>query len=119
MFTSAAIEPRRVSTTSLVLAGAAVAAWGITIAWIRAEDMGAMPGTMGMGVVSFTVMWGLMMAAMMLPSVAPFVRSYQATVVQHRASRLFALPLRHLGVLVRDRSGRLRHRRLVRATRSR
>ena len=98
MFTTAAIEPRRTSTTSLVLAGAAVAAWGITIGWIRAEDMGAMPGTMGMGVVSFTVMWGLMMAAMMLPSVAPFVRSYQATIVHRRAPRLTALSLGYLGV---------------------
>ena len=37
---------------------------------------------MGMDLVSFAVMWGLMTAAMMLASVAPFVRSYQATVLQ-------------------------------------
>lgn len=98
MFTTAALAPRRASTTSLALAGAAVAAWGITIVWMRSEDMGAMPGTMGMGLVSFTVMWGLMMAAMMLPSVAPFVRSYQATVVRHRAVRLTALALGYLAV---------------------
>ena len=57
-----------------------------------------MPGTMGMGVVSFTVMWGLMMAAMMLPSVAPFAQSYQATLVEHRAPRLIALSLGYLAV---------------------
>jgi predicted metal-binding membrane protein len=92
----AAVAPRRVSTTSLVLAGAAVLAWAGTIAWIRIEDMRAMPGTMGMGLASFTVMWGLMMAAMMLPSVAPFIRTYQGTVVQHRLARLTSLALGYL-----------------------
>jgi predicted metal-binding membrane protein len=92
----AAVGPRRASTTSLVLAAAAVLAWVGTIAWIRLEDMGAMPGTMGMGLVTFTAMWGLMMAAMMLPSVAPFIRTYQGTVVEHRAARLTALALGYL-----------------------
>lgn len=96
MLTTAAAGPRGVSTTSLALSGAAIVAWVITIAWIRSEEMGAMPGTMGMGVVSFTVMWALMMAAMMLPSVAPFIRTYQATVVQHRALRLTVLSLGYL-----------------------
>ena len=82
----AAVAPRRVSTTSIVLAAAAVLAWAATIAWIRIEDMGAMPGTMGMSLMAFTAMWGLMMTAMMLPSVAPFIRTYQGTVVQHRAT---------------------------------
>jgi predicted metal-binding membrane protein len=68
----------------------------VTIAWIRIEDMGAMPGTMGMSLVAFTVMWGLMMAAMMLPSVAPFIRTYQGTVVEHRGVRLTALALGYL-----------------------
>ena len=92
----AAVAPRRVSTTSIVLAAAAVLAWAGTIAWIRIEDMGAMPGTMGMSLASFTVMWGLMMAAMMLPSVAPFILTYQGTVVQHRAARLTALAFGYL-----------------------
>lgn len=91
MTVSAALEPRRVSITSVVLIGVAVAAWAATILWVRNEDMAAMPGTMGMGVPAFTVMWGLMMTAMMLPSVAPFVRTYQATVDDHRALRLTAL----------------------------
>jgi predicted metal-binding membrane protein len=78
------------------LAGAAVLAWVLTIGWIRVEDMGAMPGTMGMGLLSFTVMWGLMMAAMMLPSVAPFLQTYQATIVEHRVIRLPALAVGYL-----------------------
>jgi predicted metal-binding membrane protein len=58
--------------------------------------MGAMPGTMGMGLLSFVLMWGLMMAAMMLPSVAPFLQTYQATIVEHRGARLSALALGYL-----------------------
>ena len=96
MSVTAALQPRRISTTSLVLAAAAATAWVGTIAWIEAEDMGAMPGTMGMSLVSFTVMWSLMMAAMMLPSVAPFIRTYQGTVVEHRLIRLTALAVGYL-----------------------
>lgn len=98
MSASTLFVARRVSATSLVLAGAAVAAWAATVVWIRAEDMGAMPGTMGMSLWAFTIMWGLMMAAMMLPSVTPFVRSYQATIVDRRAIRLTALAAGYLAV---------------------
>lgn len=96
MSVSAALAPRRISTTSIVLAATAVLAWAATIVWIRVEDMGAMPGTMGMTLLSFTVMWALMMTAMMLPSVAPFVRTYQGTVVEHRGVRLIALAVGYL-----------------------
>ena len=92
----AAATPRRVSTTSIVLAAAAVLAWAGTIAWVRIEDMQAMPETMGMSLASFTVMWGLMMAAMMLPSVAPFILTYPGTVARHRIARLTALALGYL-----------------------
>ena len=60
--------------------------------------MGAMPGTMGMSTVSFTAMWALMMAAMMLPSVGPFVGVYQQTVTERRIARLAALGAGYLGV---------------------
>lgn len=96
MTLTAALTPRRASATSVVLAVTAVAAWVGTIVWIRVADMGAMPGTMGMSLVSFTLMWGLMMAAMMLPSVAPFVGVYQATVTERRVARLGALGLGYL-----------------------
>ncbi len=98
MTSTAAVQPHRISAPALTLAAAAVAAWLATIAWIEAEDMGAMPGTMGMSLISFTLMWGLMMAAMMLPSVAPFVMTYQSTVVEHRVARLAGLTSGYLVV---------------------
>ena len=47
----------------------AALAWVATIAW--AATMGAGPGTMGMSLAPFLLVWVLMMAAMMFPSVAP------------------------------------------------
>ncbi|MEV0531009.1 DUF2182 domain-containing protein [Kitasatospora sp. NPDC050463] len=47
----------------------AALAWVITVA--QAEDMGIEPGTMGMALPLFLLLWLAMMAAMMLPSVAP------------------------------------------------
>lgn len=96
MVLSRDLFPRSISTTSIALAAAAVAAWVATVAWVRAGDMGAMPGTMGMSLWSFTVMWGLMMAAMMLPSVTPFLGVYQATITENRAWRLTGLAAGYL-----------------------
>jgi predicted metal-binding membrane protein len=61
---------------SLLLAVAAVAWVGVVV---LARDMGSMPGTMGLGVISFIAVWALMMAAMMLPSVTPFASLYMRT----------------------------------------
>ncbi|MEU6238178.1 DUF2182 domain-containing protein [Kitasatospora sp. NPDC047058] len=47
----------------------AALAWVITVG--QARDMGIEPGTMGMAVPLFLLLWLAMMAAMMLPSVAP------------------------------------------------
>lgn len=47
----------------------AVPAWVLTIG--QAQDMGVEPGTMGMALPLFLVLWVTMMAAMMLPSMAP------------------------------------------------
>lgn len=60
--------------------------------------MGAMPGTMGMNAAAFIAMWALMMAAMMLPSIGPFVGVYQRTVTEHRLARLTALGGGYLAV---------------------
>lgn len=79
----------------------AVVLWTVTIAW--ATDMGNMPGTMGMSVLSFVVMWGLMMAAMMLPSVAPMVQLYAKTLQGQRRRRLVLFALGY--VLVWTASG--------------
>ncbi|MGZ4150428.1 MAG: DUF2182 domain-containing protein [Actinomycetota bacterium] len=46
-------------------------AWVATLAW--AAPMGTGPGTMGLSLGAFLVVWIVMMAAMMFPSVAPMV----------------------------------------------
>ena len=48
------------------------------------------PGTMGMSLISFLVMWTLMMGAMMLPSMAPLATLYGRTISRNRGIRLTA-----------------------------
>jgi len=67
---------------------AAGLAWLAVIALAR--GMSAMGGTMGLGVVAFIPVWTLMMAAMMLPSVAPVAVLYERTVTDNRVLRLAA-----------------------------
>ena len=69
----------------------AAGAWVATIAWANSRDMSAMPGTMGLGLAEFVAMWAQMMAAMMLPSVWPFVAVYERTIRTQRVARLGAL----------------------------
>jgi predicted metal-binding membrane protein len=47
----------------------AVLAWTVTITWAGSMRVG--PGTMGLSFGTFLVVWVIMMAAMMFPSVAP------------------------------------------------
>jgi predicted metal-binding membrane protein len=85
--------PRRVRlpASGVVLVALAALAWAGTIAWANSRDMSAMPGTMGLGLAEFVAMWALMMTAMMLPSVWPFVAVYERTIRVHRVARLGAL----------------------------
>jgi predicted metal-binding membrane protein len=55
--------------------------------------MGSAPGTMGLGLVEFVVMWALMMTAMMLPSMAPVASLYARMLRRGSPARLglFAL----------------------------
>ena len=46
----------------------AAVAWAVTV--MRARTMGNGPGTMGLALLPFLGLWLVMMAAMMLPSVA-------------------------------------------------
>ena len=73
---SAAVRAAASPQTVVVLLLAA-AGWAATVP--RALDTGAAPGTMGMSPVAFLGMWLLMMAAMMLPSVAPVASVYVRT----------------------------------------
>jgi predicted metal-binding membrane protein len=79
--------------TSVLLVVAAIA-WLATFALSR--DMGVMPGTMGLGVVAFVGAWTLMMAAMMLTSIAPLATLYSRAMRDHRARRTSSLALGYL-----------------------
>jgi len=72
-----------------VLVGAALAAWIVTVARMRGMDVG--PGTDLGGLGWYLGIWVTMMAAMMLPSVAPMVLLF-ANVSQERE----ILRIRHL-----------------------
>jgi predicted metal-binding membrane protein len=73
---------------------AAAATWVAVVAIWR--SLGAMPGTMGLGVAAFGGVWILMMAAMMLPSVAPFASFYTRTFTDRRRRRLVAFTAGYL-----------------------
>jgi predicted metal-binding membrane protein len=88
---SLSVEARgrpRLSTIETVTIGVGIAAWIGTLVWALDMGMGAEPGTMGLGLAGFIAIWTLMMAAMMLPAVAPLVELYARTVRDHRAARL-------------------------------
>lgn len=78
---------RRTSPAVGVTFGLGLLAWIAFVAWATDMGMAAGPGTMGLSSVGFLVMWTLMMAAMMLPTVAPLVSLY-ARSVQNRPGRL-------------------------------
>lgn len=73
-------------TAQFALLGLAALAWAAVIAYAR--DMGNGPGTMGMSLRAFIPMWGGMMAAMMLPAVAPVAMLYARTMKTNRGARL-------------------------------
>ncbi len=70
----------RRSTASVWVAVIAVAAiaWGVTLA--QGRTMGSGTGTMGLGPAPFLAIWVAMMAAMMLPSVAPVAIMWTRTI---------------------------------------
>ncbi|WP_051233336.1 DUF2182 domain-containing protein [Pseudonocardia asaccharolytica] len=74
---------RRLTPHTAVLLLLAAVAWLLTIAGAR-----QMAGMAGLGLPSYVGMWALMMAAMMLPSVAPVASMYHRSIRTHRALRL-------------------------------
>jgi predicted metal-binding membrane protein len=84
--TTATPSLRRLTPQAAALLLLAAVAWLVTVG--RAGTMAGMTGTMGFGLPAFVGMWALMMAAMMLPSVAPVASMYQRSVRSHRALRL-------------------------------
>jgi predicted metal-binding membrane protein len=83
---SAAPSLRQLTPQASFLLIAAAGAWAGVV--LLARGMGAMPGTMGLGIGSFVGVWVLMMSAMMLPSVSPFASLYLRTFRDSRAQRL-------------------------------
>ncbi len=86
---------RRASRTGLVLVAAAAAWIWVLAAW---RDMGIMPGTMGLGIVSFAGMWTVMMAAMMLPATAPIASMYARSLTSRHTGRMVLFTVGYLGV---------------------
>jgi predicted metal-binding membrane protein len=63
------LPPRQLTVPWIAVAALAAVAWAVTIT--LAQTMGNGPGTMGLALLPFLGLWVVMMAAMMLPSVAP------------------------------------------------
>jgi len=84
MAVSPARHRRNPVATAAALLGAALVAWIVTFDRMRGMDAG--PGTDLGGFGWFTGIWVTMMAAMMLPSVAPMVLAF-ARVTKERSSR--------------------------------
>ncbi|MDQ4503448.1 DUF2182 domain-containing protein [Sinomonas sp. ASV322] len=83
----------------LVLLGCSAVAWYLTVLGARGMPPG--PGTMGLALGGFLAAWTLMMAAMMLPALAPlttmYLRSLRATPsAAVRAFRTVALVVGYL-----------------------
>jgi predicted metal-binding membrane protein len=76
----------RVNRSTVGLLVVAALAWVGVIA--DARHMGNGVGTMGMRILEFVPMWGAMMAAMMLPAVAPVATLYAKTITGNRTARL-------------------------------
>jgi len=64
-----ALPPRQLAVPWIAVGLLAAGAWVVTV--MLARDMGNGPGTMGLALLPFLGLWVVMMAAMMLPSVAP------------------------------------------------
>ena len=83
----------QIAPYAAAVAGAGALAWAGTI-WI-ARGRG-MPGTMGVDLPTFAGIWTLMMAAMMLPSVALVAGLYARSIVSSRIVRLASLSIGYL-----------------------
>jgi predicted metal-binding membrane protein len=79
---------RRQLLTAAALLGAALATWIVTVQRMRGMDAG--PGTDLGGLGFFLGVWVTMMAAMMLPSAAPFVL-FHARVARQRTTGIFVV----------------------------
>lgn len=65
---------------------------------LQARSMGLMPVTMGIAMPSFVVMWTLMVAAMMVPSIIPLASRYLRTIESSRLIGLIGFTAGYVGV---------------------
>ncbi len=91
-------RPGRATREVAVLLILAAGAWAATL--VLARGMAGMMGTMGLGLAAFVPVWTLMMAAMMLPSVAPTASLYAKTMQDNLAVRIAGLVAGYLAVWV-------------------
>jgi predicted metal-binding membrane protein len=89
-------QPRQRTREVAFLLILAAGAWAATL--VLARRMAGMTGTMGFGLALFVPVWTLMMAAMMLPSVAPAASLYAKTFRDSRAVRTAGLVVGYLAV---------------------
>jgi len=75
----------RLAPATVMLLTLAALAWLGVVAYAR--DMGNGPGSMGLPLRVFLPMWAVMMAAMMLPAVAPVASLYARTIKAARGRR--------------------------------
>jgi len=74
----------------------AAGAWAGTV--LLARGMAGMTGTMGLGLAAFVPVWTLMMAAMMLPSVAPAATRYARSAAGRQTARTAGLAGGYLAI---------------------
>src|SRR6516165_6826409 len=89
-------QPEQATAEAGLLLLVAAGAWAGTV--LLARGMAGMTGTMGLGLAAFVPVWTLMMAAMMLPSVAPVASLYARTVQNNRPARIAGLVAGYLAV---------------------
>ena len=65
---------------------------------LQARSMGLMPVTMGIAMPSFVVMWTLMVAAMMVPSILPLASRYLRNIESHRSLGLLGFTAGYVGM---------------------
>jgi predicted metal-binding membrane protein len=89
-------RPRAGAREVAFLLLAAAGAWWAVV--VSAHGMSGMAGPVRLGFAGFISMWTLMMAAMMLPSVAPVALLYAKTMRRSRMVRLAGLAAGYLAV---------------------
>src|SRR2546421_2694736 len=107
----ARLPPRDLALAWLLVVVIAALAWVITVA--QARHMGIEPGTMGMALPLFLLLWLVMMAAMMLPSVAPVAITWAKGIARQATGRARAVRMGefiggHLAALTPVRLGPFR-----------